>query len=57
MSVNAEFRAAFEHVFLNQAWGNKGNAGKSYVRAYKKTKVREKKAAVVMAAPVKGKKK
>lgn len=50
MSVNAEFRAAFEHVFLNQAWGNKGNAGVNYVRPTKKTKVKDKRAAAVTPA-------
>ena len=57
MSVNAEFKAAFEHGFLNQCWGNKQNAGKDYKRAYKKTKVKERKAAPVVATASKGKKK
>ena len=30
-------REAYEHVFLNQCWGNKNNSGKSYVRPYNKT--------------------
>ena len=57
MSVNAEFKAAFEHVFLNQCWGNKQNSGKDYKRAYKKTKAKERKAAPVVATASKGKKK
>ena len=58
MSVNAEFKAAYEHVFLNQCWGNKQNSGKDYKRAYKKTKAKERKAAPVVAATVqKGNKK
>lgn len=51
----AERRAAFEHVFLNQKWGNSANSGKAYSRSYKKTKVKERKAAVAPVA--KGKKK
>lgn len=35
-------KQAFEHVFLNQYWGNKNNSGKgakgSYKRPYSKTK-------------------
>lgn len=27
----------FEHVFLDQRWGNASNAGKNYVRPYSKT--------------------
>ena len=28
---------AFEHVFIKNAWGNRANAGKNYVRPYSKT--------------------
>lgn len=56
MSVNAEFRAAYEHVFLNQKSGNPGNAGVNYVRPYKKTKAKDKRVAAVAPA-AKGKKK
>ena len=31
-------RAAFDKVFLENAWGSKTNAGKSYKRPYSKTK-------------------
>lgn len=57
MASTAEMKAAFEHVFINQAWGNKQNAGKDYKRAYKKTKAREGIKKVAEPAPVaKGKK-
>jgi len=32
------YREAYEHIFLNQYWGNKNNSGTSYVRPYSKTK-------------------
>lgn len=37
-NLPADFKAAYEHVFLNQKTGNSGNAGVNYVRPYKKTK-------------------
>jgi hypothetical protein len=54
--TNAERKAAFEHVFLNQKWGNSANSGKAYQRPYKKTKTKVVQRATAVVAS-KGKKK